>query len=188
MIVSVDVAMVADVVVTTVSVEPCPAVTDAGLNVALAPVGSPVAESVTIRAVPDTTCVLTENVVLEPATTVRLAGLALIEKSSVAAVTVRLTAVECVDGGELYSPVIVTPNVPVAAVPVVDTVSVEFWPAVTEVGLKLALAPAGSPVAVRLTARAVPAVTNVLTVYVVLEPWTTVRLDGLALMEKSLRA
>ena len=54
--------------------------------------------------------------------------------------------------------------------------------------MKLALAPAGSPVAVRLTARAVPAVTNVLTVYVVLEPWTTVRLDGLALMEKSLRA
>jgi hypothetical protein len=59
---------------------------------------------------------------------------------------------------------------------------------VTEVGLKLALAPAGNPVAARLTARAVPAVTNVLTVYLVLEPWTTLWLDGLALMEKSLRA
>ena len=54
-------------------------------------------------------------------------GLALMEKSSVvvAAVTVRLTEVECVDGGELYSPVIVTPNVPVAAAAVVDMVSVE---------------------------------------------------------------
>jgi hypothetical protein len=59
---------------------------------------------------------------------------------------------------------------------------------VTEVGLKLALAPAGSPAAARLTGRAVPAVTNVLTVYVVLEPWTTLWPDGLALMEKSLRA
>jgi hypothetical protein len=125
-IVSVDVPTAAEVVVAIVSVELWPAVTDAGLNVALAPEGSPLAERVTVRAVPDTTRVLTANVVLEPATTVRLDGLALIEKSSAAAVTVRLTEVECVDGGELYWPVIVTPNVPVAAVVVVDTVSVEF--------------------------------------------------------------
>jgi hypothetical protein len=59
---------------------------------------------------------------------------------------------------------------------------------VTEVGLKLALAPDGNPVAARLTVRAGPVVADVLTVYVVLEPWTTVWLDGLALMEKSLRA
>ena len=54
--------------------------------------------------------------------------------------------------------------------------------------MKLALTPTGSPVAARLTGRAVPTVTNVLTVYVVLEPWTTLWLGGLALMEKSLRA
>ncbi|MDP9274722.1 MAG: hypothetical protein M3O99_03900 [Chloroflexota bacterium] len=54
--------------------------------------------------------------------------------------------------------------------------------------MKLALAPEGRPVAERLTARAVPAVTNVLTVYVVLEPCATVWLEGLALIEKSLRA
>lgn len=54
--------------------------------------------------------------------------------------------------------------------------------------MNVALAPEGNPVAVRLTGRAAPAVTDVLTVYVVLEPWTTVWLDGLALMEKSLRA
>jgi hypothetical protein len=96
------------------------------------------------------------------------------EKSSSAAVTVRLAAVECVAGGELYWPVIVKPNVPVAAVPVVDTVSVELCPAVTAVGLKVALAPEGNPVAERLTGRGAPAVACVPTVYVVLEPWTSV--------------
>jgi hypothetical protein len=96
------------------------------------------------------------------------------EKSSSAAVTVRLAAVECVAGGELYWPVIVKPNVPVAAVAVVDTVSVELCPAVTAVGLKLALAPEGNPVAERLTGRGAPAVACVPTVYVVLEPWTSV--------------
>jgi hypothetical protein len=86
------------------------------------------------------------------------------EKSSSAAVTVRLAEVECVVGGELYWPVTVKPNVPMAAVAVVDTVSVEGWPAVTEAGSKLALAPAGSPVAERLTGRGAPAVARVLTV------------------------
>ena len=177
-------------VVAMVSVEPCPAVTDAGLNVAPAPAGNPVAERVTVRAVPDATCVPIAYVVLEPATTDRLAGVALMEKSSgvVVAVTVRLAAVECVVGGELYWPVIVKANVPVAAVAVVDRVSVEFCPALIEVGLKLALAPDGNPVAERLTVRAVPAVTSVLTVYAVAEPWTTLWFGGLTLMEKSLRA
>jgi hypothetical protein len=112
------------------------------------------------------------------------------EKSSdaVPAVTVTLAAVECDAGGEVYWPVIVKPNVPVAAVAVVDTMSVELCPARIELGLKLALAPAGNPVAERLTVRAAPPVTSVPTVYVVVEPWTTDRLDGLTLMEKSLRA
>jgi len=96
--------------------------------------------------------------------------------------------VECDAGGELYWPVIVKPNVPVAAVVVVDTVSVELCPARTEAGAKLALAPAGNPEAERLTVRAAPVVTNVVTVYVVVEPWTTDWFDGLALMEKSPRA
>jgi hypothetical protein len=114
----------------------------------------------------------------------------LIEKSSTAvpAVTVRPAAVECDDGGELYWPVIVKANVPVAAVAVVVTVSVELPPARTEAGAKLALAPADNPLAERVTVRAAPVVTNVLIAYVVVEPWTTVRLDGLALMVKSLRA
>ena len=101
---------------------------------------------------------------LEPTITVWLGGLALMEKSSRAAVTVRLAAVECAAGGELYWPVIVKGNVPVAAAAAVDTVSVEVCPAVTEAGLKLALAPDGNPVAERLTGRAAPAVACVLTV------------------------
>ena len=95
---------------------------------------------------------------------------------------------ECVAGGELYWPVIVKPNVPGAATAVVDTVSVELCPAVTEAGLKLALAPEGNPVTVRMTVRAVPAATNVPTAYVVLDPCTTVWFDGLTLIEKSPRA
>jgi len=160
----VNVPRAADAVVAIERVEPCPAVTDAGLNVALEPEDRPSADRVTVRAVPDATWVLTANVVLDPATTVRLAGLALMEKSSSPAVTVRLAAMECVAGGELYWPVIVKANAPVAAVVVVDTVSVELCPAGTEEGLKLALAPEGNPVAERLTGRADPAVACVLTV------------------------
>jgi len=185
---SVNVPTAATEVVAMVSVEPCPAVTDAGSNVAPAPDGSPLAERLTVRGVPDRTWVLTAYVVLEPVTTERLDGFALMAKSSIPAVTVRLAAVECVAGGELYWPVIVKPNVPGAATAVVDTVSVELCPAVTEAGLKLALAPEGNPVTVRMTVRAVPAATNVPTAYVVLDPWTTVWFDGLTLIEKSPRA
>ncbi len=90
----------------------------------------------------------------------------MIEKSSSAApaATVRLAAAVCDAGGELYWPVIVKAKIPVAAVAVVDTVSVELWPARTEAGAKLALAPADNPEAERLTVRATPDVTNVLTV------------------------
>ena len=162
--VSVNVPIAVDDVVAMLSVEPCPARRDAGSNVALAPEGSPLDDRVTVRAVPEATCVLTANVVVDPATTVRLDGVALMEKSSSAAVTVRLAAIECVAGGEPYWPVIVNANAPVAAVAVVDTVSVELCPAGTDEGLKLALAPEGNPVAERLTGRADPAVACVLTV------------------------
>jgi hypothetical protein len=60
--------------------------------------------------------------------------------------------------------VIVKGNLPVAVVAVVDTVSVELCPAVTEMGLKLALAPEGNPVADRLIGRGAPAVVCVPTV------------------------
>src|SRR2546426_398645 len=90
----------------------------------------------------------------------RLVGLALIEKSSDggAAVTVKLTEVLCVALAAV--PVIVMVYVPGAAVPA-PTVRVELPPAVTEVGLSVAVAPAGAPLTVRLTVSAGPLVTAV---------------------------
>jgi hypothetical protein len=65
-------------------------------------------------------------------------------------------------------------------------VSVELPPAVTEVGLRLAVAPVGMPLADRLTVAAEPAVTAVLIVDVPLLPCRRVRLVGEALILKSL--
>ena len=64
-------------------------------------------------------------------------------------------------------------------------VSVELPPAVTVLGLKDAVAPAGSPLALSVSVCAFPLVTVVLMVEVPLWPWTTDTLFGLALIEKS---
>ena len=82
-------------------------------------------------------------------------------------------------------PLTVMVYVPPAAV-VLDTVIDDEPPAVTDDGLKLMVVPAGCPVAVRLTFSADPAVTLVEIVDVPLWPWSTVRLLGLAEIEKSL--
>ena len=124
------------------------------------------------------------EVPLWPWTNERLVGLALIEKSSDggAAVTVKLTEVLCVALAAV--PVTVRVYVPGAAVPA-PTVSVELPPAVTEVGLSVAVAPAGEPLTVRLIVSAEPLVTAVEIVDVPFAPCTSERLAGLALMEKS---
>src|SRR5205823_15013405 len=151
----------------------------------LAPAGSPLIDRLTERAVPEVTCVSTVYVVLEPWTTVCADGLALIAKSSsTSADTVRLTVVECVAPDE-YWPVMDRVNVPVAAVVVVAMVRTELPPAVTDVGLNEPAAPVPSPLTERVTVCAVPDATCVLTVYVVLEPWTTLCAEGLALIAKS---
>ena len=64
-------------------------------------------------------------------------------------------------------------------------VSVELPPAVTELGLKEAVAPEGSPEALKVTDCGFPLITVVLMVEVPLWPWTTDRLFGLALIAKS---
>jgi hypothetical protein len=99
-----------------------------------------------------------------------------------AGLMVNVTFVECVADGAV--PVTVTVYVPAEAVPEFR-VSVELFPAVTLVGLKLADAPAGTPLADRLIVSADPLVTAVEMVDVPLCPDVTVTLDGLALMEKS---
>ena len=55
----------------------------------------------------------------------------------------------------------------------------------TEVGLKLAVVPDGSPLALSETVCAEPLVTAVEIVDEPLAPWLTLRLDGLAEIEKS---
>src|SRR5438046_3176507 len=124
------------------------------------------------------------DVPLWPWTNDRLVGFALIEKSSDggAAVTVKLTKVLCV--ALVAVPVTVRVYVPAAAVPA-PTVSVELPPAVTAIGLSVAVAPDGAPVTVRFTVSAVPLVTAVEMVDVPLAPCASERLAGLAPIEKS---
>src|SRR5438309_10856036 len=98
------------------------------------------------------------------------------------AVTVRLTEVLCV--ALVAVPVTVRVYVPGAAVPA-PTVSVELPPAVTEVGLSVAVAPAGVPLTVRLTVSAEPLVTAVEMVGGPFVPCTRERLAGFAVIEKS---
>jgi hypothetical protein len=82
--------------------------------------------------------------------------------------------------------VITMVDIPVGVVALVVIVKVELPPATTEGGLKPALAPAGRPLAARVTDCAEPEVTAVTMVVVPLAPWVTVTLEGLAPTEKSL--
>jgi hypothetical protein len=66
------------------------------------------------------------------------------------------------------------------------TDSVELPPAVTEVGLRLAVAPVGTPLTLRFTVWAEPEVTAVLMVELPVDPWATLSELGFAVMEKSL--
>ena len=89
----------------TDSVEPAPAITDDGLNDAVAPVGRPLALKATLWAEPLTTVVEIADVALAPWPRENVDGLAEIEKSS-AAVTARDSEVVCV--AEVPAPVTVT--------------------------------------------------------------------------------
>jgi hypothetical protein len=147
----------------TVKVDEPPAVTDVGLGEAVGPAGETLALRLTVPAEPLVTAVLMVEVPLPPWTIETLVGLAVIEKSLLAgALTVRPTVVEWLPLVAL--PVMVMVYVPVAVVEAVVTVRVEEAPAVTDAGLKLAAAPAGSPPAERETVWAEPLVTAVLTV------------------------
>ena len=82
-------------------------------------------------------------------------------------------------------PVMVIVEVPVGVVDAVLIVSVDDPPAVTDVGLNVAVAPDGSPDALSDTVCAEPEVTAVETVVVTELPWTTEPDVGLTEMEKS---
>ena len=81
--------------VVTVKVEEPDVVTDAGLNVAVAPVGNPLAVKVTVPAKPFRAVIVAVYVVLFPWTTVCEAGVAEMEKSGAGGgFTTRETVVE----------------------------------------------------------------------------------------------
>jgi len=101
-----------------------------------------------------------------------------------AAVTAQLTVVEWVALAPV--PVTVIVKVPVGVVAAAVKLSVELAPAVTLVGVKVAVAFAGRPVAERATFCATPEVTAVETVDVAAAPpCADETLVGLALIEKS---
>src|SRR5437667_12485798 len=80
-------------------VELTAAVIVGGSNEAVVPEGSPLAESVTVSADPLMAAVEIVDVALPPCTAETLLGLALIEKSLGAGVTVSVTVVLCVVAG-----------------------------------------------------------------------------------------
>jgi len=171
--------------VVTVSVELPVPVTVAGEKLAVAPVGSPLALSVTTPANPFTAPTFAVYVVAFPAITVCVLGLPDIVKSGGGgcALTTKLTVVLCVSAPLV--PVIVNVDVPTGVLPLVVTVSVELPVPVTVAGEKLAVAPAGSPLALSVTTPANPFTAPMLAVYVVVFPTTTVRVVGLPVIVKS---
>jgi hypothetical protein len=167
----------------TVRVAPLPAMTELGLRAAIRP-GGAVAASETVSADPLVTAVLMALVAPAPWTTVRLPGLADIEKSfGGTGATVTVTRALCV--AEPSLPVTVNVYVPGAVVRPEETVRVELPPALTAAGLRVAVSPLGDEVTLRLITPAVPVTSAVLTVLVPELPCTTVRLLGLAAIEKS---
>lgn len=82
-------------------------------------------------------------------------------------------------------PVIVRLNVPVGIIVVVVTVMVDAPDPGNELGLKLAVAPAGSPVALKVTTPLNPPTEAIVAMNWVLFPCTTVWEEGEAEMVKS---
>jgi hypothetical protein len=125
-----------------------PLVSGLGVKLAATPAGRPLALSVTALAKPPLGVIVIVLVPLEPAATDRLAGDAAMAKSAaVAVVTLRLIGTEC-DRVPLV-PVTVSVDVPVAAVLDADRLSVV--PVALEVGLTVAVTPAGAPLTLNAT-------------------------------------
>jgi hypothetical protein len=139
-----------EALVASVTVDVPDVVIDAGENVAVAPWGSPVALSPTVPVKPFTAPIVTVKVVLLPCVMVREAGVRVIVKSAAAAaLTVNVAVVD--RASVPLVPVMVTVEDATGVLPDVVTVSVELPDPVSDDGEKPAVAPAGSPEALRLT-------------------------------------
>jgi hypothetical protein len=132
-----------------------PPVVEAGLKLAVTPLGNPLALKATLL-VKMARLIVIVLAPFAPRFTVRLAGLAESVKSGVVGtVTVRTNVVERVSPPP--DPLMVTLAVPVAAVLDVARVNV-LPPAVVEAGLNVAVTPLGNPLALRATLSVKPPV------------------------------
>jgi len=155
--------------VVTVNVEfPAP-VTVGGEKLAVAPVGNPLALSVTTPVNPFSAAMLAVYVVALPTVTVRVPGLPEIVKyAGGGAFSTKLTVVVCVTLPLM--PLSVNVEVPTGVLPVVVTVNVEFPAPITVAGEKLAVAPVGNPLALNVTTPVNPFSAAMLAVYVAALP------------------
>jgi hypothetical protein len=158
-------------------------VVEAGLKVAVTPLGNPVALKATLLANPPVRLIVIVLAPLPPLGAVKLAGLAESVKSGVAgALTVRINVVERVSPPP--EPLMVTLVIPVAAVLDAARVS-ELLPPGAEVGLNVAVTPLGNPLALKATAPVKPPVRVIVIVLAPLAPRFMVRFEGDADNEKS---
>lgn len=176
----------ADVLALRVSVADAPAVTLLGLKLPVTPEGRPLIESAMLCAAPAVTAVATVMIALDPCVIDLAVGTAAMAKSFGTgeitptprfAVCAPLTAV----------PVIVALVVTLAAFADAKSVSVDDCPAVTLVGLKLPVIPAGRPASERDMVCATPDVTEVDTITVRLDPGAIATAVGDTASEKSFR-
>jgi len=160
-----------------------PPVVEAGLKLAVTPLGNPLAPKATLLLKLARLIVIV-LVPFAPRFTVRLAGFAETVKSGVVgAVTVRTNVVERVSPPP--APLMVTFAVPVAAV--LDAARVNALPPpVVEAGLNVAVTPLGNPVALKATASAKPPVRVMVIALFAVRPLVTFTFVGLAESAKSI--
>jgi hypothetical protein len=151
-------------------------VVEAGLNVAVTPLGNPLALRATLLVNPPVRLIAIVLATLAPRFTVRLEGVA-------ASVKFCALAIERVNGVERVrpppEPLIVTLTAPVVAVFEAASVSV-LLPPVVEAGLNVAVTPLGNPVALKATLLVNPPLRVILIVLEPLAPRLIARLDGFA--------
>jgi hypothetical protein len=148
------------------------------LKLAVTPAGNPLALKVTASVNPPLRVTVIVLVPLAPLFIVRLDGLAESEKSGVAcATTVRLTVVARVSPPPV--PVMVTVAGPSAAVAEAVKVRALLVP-VVEAGLKLAVTPAGNPLAASATLPVKPPLRLIVIAVFAVEPLVTDTFAGLA--------
>src|SRR5262245_44312348 len=158
-------------------------VAEAGLKLALTPLGNPLALKATAPVKPLVRVTVIVLVPLAPRLTVRLVGEAASERSGVGgwATVRRIVVVRAIVPPVPVTVTVATPNV--AALEAAK-VSVALFP-VVEVGLKVAVTPLGNPLAPKATLPVKPPVRGIGIVLAPLAPRLTVRLVGLAANEKS---